>query len=135
VPQFRGARRSLQASRVCYSGHRADSWRPPMTSRLDRSPVATWWWTIDRWFLAAFLSLMGLGIILSFAASPAVAERIGLGSFHFATRQIIFMIPALAALLSVSFLDARQVRRLAVVMLGVSLVLMVAVLFVGVEVK
>ncbi len=106
-----------------------------MTSRLDRSPVATWWWTIDRWFLAAFLSLMGLGIILSFAASPAVAERIGLGSFHFATRQIVFMIPALAALLSVSFLDARQVRRLAVVMLGVALVLMVAVLFVGVEVK
>lgn len=107
-----------------------------MTSRLDRSPVATWWSrTIDRWFLAAFLSLMGLGIILSFAASPAVAERIGLGSFHFATRQIVFVVPALAALLSVSFLDARQVRRLAVVMLGVALVLMVAVLFVGVEVK
>ncbi|RVD01625.1 cell division protein FtsW, partial [Mesorhizobium sp. M2A.F.Ca.ET.029.05.1.1] len=49
-----------------------------MQSRLDKSPVATWWWTIDRWFLAAFLSLMGLGIVLSFAASPAVAERIGL---------------------------------------------------------
>jgi cell division protein FtsW len=106
-----------------------------MTSRLDRSPVATWWWTIDRWFLAAFLSLMGLGIILSFAASPAVAERIGLDSFHFATRQIVFMIPALVALLSVSFLDARQVRRLAMVMLGFALLLMVAVLFVGVEVK
>ncbi|TIL82463.1 MAG: cell division protein FtsW, partial [Mesorhizobium sp.] len=42
-----------------------------MQSRLDKSPVATWWWTIDRWFLAAFLSLMGLGIVLSFAASPA----------------------------------------------------------------
>ncbi|MGO4840183.1 FtsW/RodA/SpoVE family cell cycle protein, partial [Rhizobiaceae sp. 2RAB30] len=104
-------------------------------SRLDRSPVATWWWTIDRWFLAAFLSLMGLGIVLSFAASPAVAERIGLGSFHFATRQIVFMIPALFALLSVSFLDARQIRRLAIIMLGISLVLMVAVLFIGVEVK
>ncbi|MGI6856816.1 putative lipid II flippase FtsW [Mesorhizobium sp. 1B3] len=104
-------------------------------SRLDRSPVATWWWTVDRWFLAAFLSLMGLGIVLSFAASPAVAERIGLGSFHFATRQIVFMIPALVALLSVSFLDARQIRRLAIVMLGVSLLLMLAVLYVGVEVK
>lgn len=104
-------------------------------SRLDRSPVATWWWTIDRWFLAAFLSLMGLGIVLSFAASPAVAERIGLGSFHFATRQIVFMIPALVALLSVSFLDARQIRRLAIVMLGISLILMVAVLYIGVEVK
>ena len=106
-----------------------------MLSRLDRSPVANWWWTVDRWFLAAFLSLMGLGIVLSFAASPAVAERIGLGSFHFATRQIVYMIPALVALIAVSFLDARQIRRLSLFMLGLMLVLMVAVLFVGVEVK
>ena len=70
-----------------------------MRSRVDKSPVATWWWTVDRWFLAAFLSLMGLGIVLSFAASPAVAERIGLDSFHFVTRQIVFMIPALGAML------------------------------------
>ncbi len=106
-----------------------------MLSRLDRSPVAMWWWTVDRWFLAAFLSLMGLGIVLSFAASPAVAERIGLDSFHFATRQIVFMIPALIAMIGVSFLDARQIRRMSLVMLGVMLVLMVAVLFIGVEVK
>ncbi|MBL8582030.1 MAG: putative lipid II flippase FtsW [Rhizobiaceae bacterium] len=106
-----------------------------MASRLDRSPVANWWWTVDRWFLGAFLSLMGLGIVLSFAASTAVAERIGLDSFHFATRQIVFMIPALAAMLGVSFLDARQVRRLALVMLCVMLVMMVVVLYVGVEVK
>ena len=78
-----------------------------MQSRLDKSPVATWWWTIDRWFLAAFLSLMGLGIVLSFAASPAVAERIGLDSFHFATRQIIFTVPALGVML------ARLVPRIA----------------------
>ncbi len=51
-----------------------------MQSRLDTSPISNWWWTIDRWFLAAFLSLLGLGIVLSFAASPAVAERIGLDS-------------------------------------------------------
>ncbi|TPN81607.1 putative lipid II flippase FtsW [Mesorhizobium sp. CU2] len=106
-----------------------------MQSRLDKSPVATWWWTIDRWFLAAFLSLMGLGIILSFAASPAVAERIGLDSFHFATRQVIFTIPALIVMLAVSFLQARQIRRMSLVMLCIMLVLMVAVLYVGVEVK
>lgn len=106
-----------------------------MMRRTDKSPVATWWWTIDRWFLGAFVSLMVLGIVLSFAASPAVAERIGLDSFHFAIRQIVFMIPALIAMISVSFLDARQVRRLALVMLCVMLFLMVAVLYIGVEVK
>ncbi|MBX3580545.1 MAG: putative lipid II flippase FtsW [Rhizobiaceae bacterium] len=106
-----------------------------MKSRLDTSPVATWWWTVDRWFLAAFLSLMGLGIVLSFAASPAVAERIGLDSFHFATRQIVYMIPAVIALLAVSFLSPRQIRRFSLLMLGLMLLLMIAVLFIGVEVK
>ncbi|MFU0503086.1 putative lipid II flippase FtsW [Pseudaminobacter sp. NGMCC 1.201702] len=106
-----------------------------MASRLDTSPVAIWWRTVDRWFLAAFLSLMGLGIVLSFAASPAVAERIGLDSFHFATRQIIFTIPALLVMIAVSFLKERGVRRVALIMLGLSLVLMVAALYIGVEVK
>lgn len=106
-----------------------------MLSRIDKSPVATWWWTVDRWFLAAFLSLMALGVMLGFAASPAVAERIGLDTFFFAKRQIMYMLPALGALLAVSFLSPRHIRRLALVMLGVSLVLMVAVLFLGAEVK
>ncbi len=106
-----------------------------MPSRLDKSPIATWWWTVDRWFLAAFLTLMGLGIVMSFAASPAVAERIGLDSFHFATKQIIFTLPAIGAMLFVSFLDARQIRRMSIIMLVVMLVLMVVVLYVGIEVK
>lgn len=106
-----------------------------MVSRVDRSPMANWWWTVDRWFLAAFLSLMGLGAVLSFAASPAVAERIGLDSYHFVTRQIMFMVPAVGVMIGVSFLDARQVRRLALIMLLAALVLMVLTLFVGVEAK
>lgn len=106
-----------------------------MVSRVDRGLVANWWWTVDRWFLAAFVSLMVLGVVLSFAASPAVAERIGLDSYHFVERQILFMIPALAVMIGVSFLSARNVRRLALVMLAGSLVLMVAALFIGIEVK
>lgn len=106
-----------------------------MVSRVDRGPVANWWWTIDRYFLAACLALMGLGILLSYAASPAVAERIGLDSFHFVERQIFFMIPALIAMIGTSFLSRRLVRRFALILLVVSLLLMVAALFFGIEVK
>lgn len=106
-----------------------------MVSRTDRSAVANWWWTVDRWFLAAFLMLMGFGVVLSFAASPAVAERIGLTQFHFVTRQIIYMLPAVAVMLGVSFLNARRVRRVALVMLIGALALMVLTLFIGLEVK
>jgi cell division protein FtsW len=106
-----------------------------MLSRLDRSPVATWWWTVDRWFLGAFLALMTLGIVLSFAASPAVAERIGLEPYHFVTRQIVFMLPALMVMIGVSFLDVKGVRRVAFVILALAMAMMVMALLFGAEVK
>ena len=106
-----------------------------MVTRADRRPSANWWWTVDRWLLGAFVVLMALGVVLSFAASPAVASRIGLDDFHFVIRQIIFMVPALVVMIAVSFLSPRDIRRLALVMLVGSLILMVAALFIGLEVK
>ncbi len=106
-----------------------------MVSRVDRGAVANWWWTIDRYFLAACLALMGLGVLLSFAASPAVAQRIGLDGFHFVERQTFFMIPAVAVMIGVSFLSPRQIRRFALILLCASLFLMAAALFVGIEIK
>lgn len=106
-----------------------------MVSRADRGPLADWFWTIDRFFLAAFIMLMGIGFMLSFAASPAVAERIGLDSFHFVERHAIFVIPSIAVMIGLSFLTPRQVRRAAIILLAISLVMMVLALFIGVEVK
>ena len=106
-----------------------------MVSRVERGPLADWFWTIDRLFLIIFVLLMGIGLMLSFAASPAVAERLGLDSFHFVKRHAFFMLPALTVMIGLSFLSPRQVRRTAMVLLAASLIMMVLVLFVGVEVK
>ena len=106
-----------------------------MQRRSDRSPVAEWWRTVDRWFLFAFIALIGFGIVLSFAASPDVAERIGLDTFHFVERHAMFIVPAIAMMIGVSFLDDRQVRRVALVVLLGAMALMVLALFFGVEVK
>ncbi|WP_430254137.1 putative lipid II flippase FtsW [Neorhizobium sp. DAR64872/K0K18] len=106
-----------------------------MVSRADRGPLADWFWTIDRFFLAAFIMLMGIGFMLSFAASPAVAQRIGLSDFHFVERHAVFLIPSLAIMIGLSFLTPRQVRRTAIVLLALSLAAMVLALFFGVEVK
>ncbi|MFC3164477.1 putative lipid II flippase FtsW [Ciceribacter thiooxidans] len=106
-----------------------------MVSRVERGPVAEWFWTIDRLFLVTFVLLMGIGFMLSFAASPAVAERLGLDSFHFVKRHAAFMLPALGVMLGLSFLTPRQVRRTAIVILAVSLLMMVLALFFGIEVK
>ncbi len=106
-----------------------------MYHRSDRSLISEWWWTVDRWFMAAFLCLIAFGVVLSFAASPNVAERIGLDSFHFVTRHAIFLLPALAVMIGVSMLDERQTRRLALFTLVGSIGLMVVALFFGLEVK
>ena len=58
-----------------------------------RTPFADWWWTVDRLMLAALSALMLAGIVLSLAASPPVAERLGLDAFHFVNRHVLFLRP------------------------------------------
>ena len=83
-----------------------------MISRDRRTPLSQWWWTVDRLLLAALTTLILGGIILSLAASPPVATRIGLDPFHFFNRHVMFILPAFAVMIGISFLSPRQVRRL-----------------------
>ena len=106
-----------------------------MGSRAKKGLISDWWWSIDRWFLAAFLVLMIGGMVLSFAASPPVAEKIGLEPFHFVKRHALFLFPSIVAMLATSLLSPRGIRRMSALMLGGSLVLMVMALFFGMEVK
>src|SRR4249919_4102800 len=106
-----------------------------MVSRLERTPFAAWWWTIDRLLLAALLALMLGGIVLSLAASPPVASRLGLEPFYFVSRHVLYLIPALAVLLGVSFLPPRYVRRLALIVFVVNVLMVLGTLHFGAEVK
>ena len=103
--------------------------------RTDTSTLGRWWWTVDRWSIAALFLLAGVGALLSMAASPAVAERIGADSFHFVRRQFMFLAPSLLVMTGVSLLSPKQVRRLAVVGLLCAMVLLVLVPLLGAEVK
>ncbi|MCF2522574.1 putative lipid II flippase FtsW [Bradyrhizobium sp. G127] len=106
-----------------------------MISREQRTPFSEWWWTVDRLLLAAFMTLMIAGVILSLAASPPVAVRIGLDPFHFFNRHVLFLVPSVIVMLAVSFLSPRQVRRTALLVFAISIVLVVATLLLGPEVK
>ncbi|MDR4307656.1 putative lipid II flippase FtsW [Chelatococcus sambhunathii] len=106
-----------------------------MISRAERTLFGEWWWTIDRSLLFAVTALMILGVVLSLAASPPVAERIGLDLFHFVHRQAIFLAPAAVIMIGVSFLNPRQVRRLAWLLFIAGLALLALTLIHGTEIK
>jgi cell division protein FtsW len=106
-----------------------------MVSRTERTPFAAWWWTVDRFMLTALLALMLAGIVLSLAASPPVAARIGLEPFYFVNRHVLYLIPAIVVMLATSFLPVRHIRRVALVVFIVSIALVAATLVYGAEVK
>lgn len=104
-------------------------------ARTDNSVVGDWWWTVDRWSLLAVVLLLATGALLSLAASPSVAQNIGLQSFHFAQRHFVFLVPAVLAMLLMSMMSPRGVRRVAGVGLLLGLALMALTLVVGTEIK
>src|SRR5690606_33076782 len=104
-------------------------------ARDDRSLVTEWWFSVDRVLLVAVLVLIGIGVVLSLAASPAVATRKGLPTFYFVERHLVFAVAGIALMLAVSLLDLRGIQTLAMVLLGLMLVLMAVAFFHGVEVN
>ena len=104
-------------------------------ARTDKSAVAQWWWSVDRWTLLALAALVGFGSLLVMAASPSVAERIGVDHLHFVRRYFAVLPAALAVMFAVSLQTPRNVRRIAIAGFAVAVALMVATLFIGVEIK
>ncbi|MEL6316089.1 MAG: putative peptidoglycan glycosyltransferase FtsW [Pseudomonadota bacterium] len=81
------------------------------------SAWSAWTRTIDQWTLRACLALFAIGVVLSFATSPALALRHPeLDAFHFAWRHLQAGGPAFAALIACSFLGPRDVRRVGLVL-------------------
>lgn len=77
----------------------------------NHSRLSNWWWTIDKTLFICIIILMLIGVFLTFSASPAVANRIGVGSYHFIKRHLFFTPIALAAMIFVSMQSLKYIRR------------------------
>jgi len=106
-------------------------------SRNDPSPIAQWFWTVDRGLLGAALALMGLGVALSFASSPAaiLADESITDPFHYSWRMIVWATGGVGVMLLSSLLSPRGVRRIAVLALLGALGVMAMLPFIGDTVK
>jgi cell division protein FtsW len=106
-----------------------------MMNRSDKSGFANWWFTVDRVALFCMLALTGIGLMLAFAASPAITGGpLTAGDFRYTLRQVVFAAIAVGILCGVSLLPPRQIRILAAVIFACALIGSFLVLFVGADV-
>ncbi len=101
-------------------------------SRADKGGFADWWFTVDKVALGAMAGLIAIGLMLGFAASPAITGGpLTAGDFHYAVRQLAYALVALCILGGVSLLSLRQVKIAAAIIFALALVGSGMVLLVG----
>ncbi len=99
--------------------------------RSDYSLLGQWRWTIDGSLLSILILMAIMGIVLSFTASPPVAERIGYNKFHFVYRQAIFGSVAIFVMIFLSFFSLKWIRRLALIMFLGGTIILLLLPFIG----
>ncbi|MEL7040856.1 MAG: putative peptidoglycan glycosyltransferase FtsW [Pseudomonadota bacterium] len=95
-----------------------------------------WQRGLDWPILTSATLLMCIGLLLSLAAGPPAAERLGYGDdFYFVRRHAMFVGAAVIVLIGTSFLERVWARRLAALVFIGSLVLLAYILVSGHEAK
>lgn len=103
--------------------------------RRNTTALGRWWWTIDRPMVIAIMLLISMGVFLIAAASPPVAQRIGLPDFYFVTRHQIFLGLSIFVMVAVSMVDHHNIKRIALIGLVMSLLVMLLLPVIGYENK
>lgn len=104
-------------------------------SPRSHNALIRWWYSIDRVSFAMIMGLCVFGIWMVATASPSVAERTGLDSYHFLMRHLLFIGPAIGAIVGISFLNTQWIFRLAITLFGLSVVGVLLSLVSGAEIK
>ncbi len=104
-------------------------------TRSDRSQLALWWWTIDRYLLASFFILMMFGILLVMASSQHLAENLNIPSHYFTIRHILYGTFCIPIIIFFSILNERQIKIICIIGITITTVLLFVILFDGEKIK
>jgi len=105
-------------------------------ARTNRSPILEWWRSVDQLTLSLLVCLIAAGLILSMGTSPAASARLELANpFNFLYRHAVFAGLGLASAVVISMMGPSFARRLGIVALVCSVLLMMSLPFIGYEVK
>ena len=104
-------------------------------TRSDRSQLALWWWTIDRYLLTSFFILMMFGILLVMASSQHLAENLNIPSHYFTMRHILYGALSIPIIIFFSILNERQIKIICILGLIITTLLLFVILFDGEKIK
>jgi cell division protein FtsW len=104
-------------------------------SRSSDNIVSKWWWTDDRPLLFSFVLMIVIGVFLAMAATPMVANHIGIDQFHFLKRHLLFIVPSLLVIFVISNMSYTNIRKFALLLFFAALFLTLLTLFFGSEIK
>lgn len=99
----------------------------------EDSAWSAWCRSVDHAAVFACVLLFAVGVVLAFAASPALALRNDLPAFHYAWRQLSFGAPAFILLFGLSFLSASGVRTIGALAFAVGFACLALLPFFGVS--
>ncbi len=110
--------------------------QPQAFTRMDKSFLGSWWWTVDRAMLGCVIALIVLGVAIVATSSPSVAQRIGASSdYYFIIKHMVFLLPTIFLIISISMFSPRYIWRISSLIFLGGIVMMILVLMLGVEEK
>lgn len=106
-----------------------------LLNRHKNSVISSWWWTIDHLTLLILFIIIAFSAVMIATASPPVAERIGAESFYFVRRQLCYLSLSLIIIFIISSLRTNVIKVFSICGFTVCILLLIIVLFNGVEIK
>lgn len=115
-----------------------DSWHIKSNDSFDRrylNIAKKWWINIDKVNFLLLFAIIAFGFSMTVTSSTAIAHKIGASKFLFIKKQFIFAVIALILIVAISFLDKNKIKILALIGIAITVMLLIAVLIFGAEVK
>jgi|APGre2960657423_1045063.scaffolds.fasta_scaffold00802_5 cell division protein FtsW len=115
-----------------------ENWRIESNATFDRTSlnfIKKWWIDIDKINFFIIFGIIIFGLMMTASSSPVIAKKINVEKFFFLKKQIIFAIIATFLMIAISFLNIEKVKSIGIFGLGLTIFLLIGVLFFGSNTK
>ncbi len=115
-----------------------ENWRIDSNATFDRTKlnfIKKWWIDIDKINFFIIFGIIVFGLMMTATSSPVIAKKINVDKFFFLKKQLIFAGIAVFLMISISFLSLENVKAISIFGLGLTIILLIAVLLFGSHTK